>query len=136
MSATESHRTPSNRESDRVISGAAVEGWGRGSIGFNIGLSLLNLSIAVASGSLAVAAEMVHNLVDLMASVAVLLGLKVSRRRSRTFPYGLYKVARVVLKENLQGKGPEYVFANMGVEMIDTGAGTVSLALEALDQRA
>jgi divalent metal cation (Fe/Co/Zn/Cd) transporter len=36
------------------------------SIAVNIFLSLLNLTIAVASGSLAVAAEMVHNLVDLL----------------------------------------------------------------------
>ncbi len=42
------------------------------------------------------------------------------------------KVDRVVLKENLQGKGPEYVFADAGVEMILTEAETASLALEAL----
>ena len=52
--------------------------------------------IAAASGSLAVAAEMVHNLVDLVASVAVLAGVKISERESRAFPYGLYKVENVV----------------------------------------
>jgi len=66
------------------------------SIAINILLSLLNLTIAAASGSLAVAAEMVHNLVDLVASVAVLAGVKISERHSRTFPYGLYKVENVV----------------------------------------
>lgn len=66
------------------------------SIGINIFLTLLNLAISIASGSLAVAAEMVHNLVDLIASVAVLVGLKLSRRESRDFPYGLYKVENVV----------------------------------------
>ena len=66
------------------------------SIAINILLSLLNLAIAAASGSLAVAAEMVHNLVDLVASVAVLAGVKISERQSRTFPYGLYKVENVV----------------------------------------
>ena len=66
------------------------------SIGVNIFLSLLNLAIAAASGSLAVAAEMVHNLVDLIASVAVLAGVKISERESRAFPYGLYKVENVV----------------------------------------
>ena len=59
-------------------------------------LSLLNLAIAAASGSLAVAAEMIHNLVDLAASVAVLAGVKISARKSRDFPYGLYKVENVV----------------------------------------
>jgi len=66
------------------------------SIGINIALSLLNLAIAAASGSLAVAAEMIHNLVDLVASVAVLAGVKISERESRDFPYGLYKVENVV----------------------------------------
>jgi len=73
-----------------------VERTGWFSIGVNIFLTLLNLVIALASGSLAVAAEMVHNLVDLMASVAVLVGLKLSQRESRDFPYGLYKVENVV----------------------------------------
>jgi cation diffusion facilitator family transporter len=76
--------------------GAAIEVWGWGSIGINLALSLLNLAIAAASGSLAVTAEMVHNLVDLAASVAVLVGLKLSQRRSKSFPYGLYKVENVV----------------------------------------
>ena len=66
------------------------------SIAVNVFLSLLNLAIAAASGSLAVAAEMVHNLVDLVASVAVLAGVKISERESRAFPYGLYKVENVV----------------------------------------
>ena len=66
------------------------------SIALNILLSLLNLVIAAASGSLAVAAEMIHNLVDLLASVAVLVGINLSERKSRTFPYGLYKVENVV----------------------------------------
>jgi len=66
------------------------------SIAVNIVLSLLNLAIAAASGSLAVAAEMVHNLVDLVASVAVLAGVKISERESRAFPYGLYKIENVV----------------------------------------
>jgi cation diffusion facilitator family transporter len=66
------------------------------SIGVNVVLSLLNLAIAVASGSLAVTAEMVHNLVDLAGSAAVLAGVKISERKSRSFPYGLYKVENVV----------------------------------------
>jgi DNA-binding response OmpR family regulator len=66
------------------------------SIAVNIVLSLLNLAIAAASGSLAVAAEMVHNLVDLVASVAVLASVKISERESRAFPYGLYKIENVV----------------------------------------
>jgi cation diffusion facilitator family transporter len=74
----------------------ALESWGWASIAVSLLLTLINLIIATASGSLAVAAEMVHNLVDLAASVAVLAGLKISQRQSRAFPYGLYKVENVV----------------------------------------
>jgi cation diffusion facilitator family transporter len=74
----------------------ALERWGWASIGVNLLLTLINLVIATASGSLAVAAEMVHNLVDLAASVAVLAGLKIAQRQSKAFPYGLYKVENVV----------------------------------------
>jgi cation diffusion facilitator family transporter len=78
----------------RTAPSAAKVAWA--SIAINIFLSLLNLAITAASGSLAVAAEMVHNLVDLVASVAVLAGVKISERESRAFPYGLYKVENVV----------------------------------------
>ena len=43
-----------------------IERWGWYSIAVNVVLEAINLSIAVASGSLAVGAEMVHNLVDLL----------------------------------------------------------------------
>jgi cation diffusion facilitator family transporter len=80
--------------SPRSGSGAARVAWA--SIAVNVFLTLLNLAIAATSGSLAVAAEMVHNLVDLVASVAVLAGVKISERESRDFPYGLYKVENLV----------------------------------------
>jgi cation diffusion facilitator family transporter len=73
-----------------------LERWGWYSIGVNVALGLINLVIARASGSLAVEAEMVHNLVDLLTAVAVLIGLKLSTRKSGDFPYGLYKLENVV----------------------------------------
>jgi len=73
-----------------------LERWGWYSIAVNIILASINLIIAVASGSLAVRAEMVHNLVDLLTAVAVLIGLKLSTRKSRDFPYGLYKLENVI----------------------------------------
>ena len=76
--------------------GPVVERWGWMAIGVNIVLSILNLEIALASGSLAVTSEMVHNLVDLMAAVVLLIGLRISQRKSKSFPYGLYKVENVV----------------------------------------
>ncbi len=46
------------------------------------------------------------------------------------------KIDRIVLKEDLQGKGPEYVFADAGVETVLTETDTVELALEALGRQA
>ena len=96
MSTSESNPKPTGRVGGQEIYGVGVERWGWGSISVNLVLSLLNLGIAIASGSLAVTSEMVHNLVDLMASVVVLIGLRISQRRSKSFPYGLYKVENVV----------------------------------------
>ena len=73
-----------------------VTRWGWYSIAVNVSLAIINLVIASASGSLAVAAEMVHNVVDLLTAVAVLVGLKLSTRKSKRFPYGLYKLENVV----------------------------------------
>jgi cation diffusion facilitator family transporter len=73
-----------------------IERWGWYSIAVNVVLALINLAIATASGSLAVEAEMIHNLVDLLTAVAVLIGLKLSTRKSKAFPYGLYKLENVV----------------------------------------
>ncbi len=73
-----------------------LERWGWYSIMVNVALGLINLVIARASGSLAVEAEMVHNLVDLLTAVAVLIGLRLSTRKSKDFPYGLYKLENVV----------------------------------------
>lgn len=73
--------------------------WGWYSIAVNTVLALLHGLIAAASGSLAVAAELAHNVVDWLASAAVLIGLKLAMRKSQAFPYGLYKV------ENLAAAG-------------------------------
>jgi cation diffusion facilitator family transporter len=96
MSGSDSHQKPSDREWVKSVDRVVVERWGWGSIGVNVGMTLLNLGIAIASGSLAVAAEMLHNLVDLMSSVAVLFGLKISQKQSKSFPYGLYKVENMI----------------------------------------
>jgi cation diffusion facilitator family transporter len=90
--------TPTSHEQLRGhrIYGPVVVRWGWMSIGINILLSAINLEIALASGSLAVTSEMVHNLVDLLAAVVLLIGLKISQRKSKSFPYGLYKIENVV----------------------------------------
>ena len=80
-------------ERGRIVN---VERWGWYSIGVNVVLAAINAGIAFASGSLAVEAELVHNLVDFVTAVAVLIGLKLSTRKSRDFPYGLYKLENVI----------------------------------------
>lgn len=74
----------------------SIERWGWYSIAVNVVLGTLHALIAVASGSLAVAAELVHNVVDLLAAVAVLIGLKLAARKTTVFPYGMYKVENLV----------------------------------------
>jgi cation diffusion facilitator family transporter len=76
-----------------------VERWGWYSVGLNVLLAALHAIIATTSGSLAVAAELVHNVVDFAAAMAVLAGIKLASRKSRDFPYGLYKL------ENLAALG-------------------------------
>ncbi len=73
-----------------------IELWGWYSLAVNLLLVLLHGIIAAASGSLAVAAEWIHNLADLLAAAAVLFGLKLAARKSVFFPYGLYKVENLV----------------------------------------
>jgi len=55
-----------------------LERWGWYSVAVNIVLALLHGLIALLSGSLAVAAELIHNLVDLLTAVAVLIGLRLA----------------------------------------------------------
>lgn len=70
--------------------------WGWSSIAVNVLLAALHGGIALRSGSLAVAAELVHNVVDLLSAIAVLVGLELAMRKSKAFPYGLYKVENLV----------------------------------------
>ena len=43
-----------------------------------------------------VKAETAHNLLDLIASITVLIGVILSQRKTRNFPYGMYKVENLV----------------------------------------
>lgn len=73
-----------------------LENWGWCSIGVNVLLIAAHAAIAARSGSLAVAAELTHNAGDLLTAIAVLVGLKLAVRRTRSFPYGLHKVENLV----------------------------------------
>ena len=73
-----------------------LERWGWYSVLVNILLACLHGLIAWMSGSLAVFAELVHNLIDLLGAVAVLVGIRLAARKSRVFPYGLYTIESLV----------------------------------------
>ncbi len=66
------------------------------SVAMNIILFFLKYSLGVFSGSLALIADSIHSISDVIGSVAVFIGLKISKRKSKAFPYGLYKVENLI----------------------------------------
>lgn len=73
----------------------ATERMGIYSLAVNLFLAGLKAVLALLSGSLALAADAVHSSVDVIGSLVVLGGLVIARRKSKAFPYGLYKVENV-----------------------------------------
>jgi cation diffusion facilitator family transporter len=61
----------------------------------NVVLVLLKSGLAVLSGSAAVMAEAIHSFTDVIGSLTVLMGISISKRKSRSFPWGLYKVENI-----------------------------------------
>ena len=66
------------------------------SIIVNATLLILKGSAALLSGSISALAETIHSMIDLFASIIVFIGLKISKIKSKKFPYGLYKVENIV----------------------------------------
>jgi cation diffusion facilitator family transporter len=62
----------------------------------NISLVFAKLFLSAATGSLALRADAIHSLVDVFGSLALIMGLVISSKKSSSFPYGLYKVENVV----------------------------------------
>jgi len=62
------------------------------SIGVNVLLVTLKGGLAYLSGSVALVADAIHSATDVISSITVLAGIKISKRKSKHFPYGLYKV--------------------------------------------
>ena len=62
----------------------------------NLVLVGLKTILAILSGSLAIKADAIHSLSDVVSSAVILLGIKTSKRQIRSFPYGLYKVENLV----------------------------------------
>ena len=62
----------------------------------NLFLALLKGLLGMVSGSLAVIAGAVDSVSDALSSLAVYGGLKLSTRKTRTFPLGLYKIENLI----------------------------------------
>jgi len=62
----------------------------------NLGLVAAKLSLSFVTGSIALRADAIHSGVDIFGSLALIVGLVLANRKSRDFPYGLYKVENVV----------------------------------------
>ena len=66
------------------------------SIAVNLLLVGIKILLSILSGSLALVADAIHSSTDVISSATVLAGIKISKRTSRTFPFGLYKVENFV----------------------------------------
>jgi len=92
------------------------------SIIFNLLLVGIKAGLALLSGSIAVRADALHSLTDVLSSVFILIGIKISKRSSRAFPYGLYKV------ENLVALGTSVLIVFAGYEILkEVFSGQLSL---------
>jgi cation diffusion facilitator family transporter len=58
----------------------------------NILVTGLKYFLGVFSGSLALLADAVHSSADVVSSASIWAGIRISRRKTKRFPYGLYKV--------------------------------------------
>jgi cation diffusion facilitator family transporter len=67
-----------------------------GSMALNLGLVFLKYGLAVYTGSLALKADAVHSVADVISSASIWAGIKIAHRKTKFFPYGLYKVENLV----------------------------------------
>lgn len=84
------------------------------SIVVNVVLVAIKAAVAFFSGSLAVTADAIHSLSDVFSSAIIVVGIRISRRPARGFPYGLYKV------ENLVAMATSFLILFVGYEIIKT----------------
>jgi cation diffusion facilitator family transporter len=66
------------------------------SIGVNLILVGIKIALSLLSGSVALFADAIHSSTDVISSATVTAGIKISKRTSKNFPYGLYKVENFV----------------------------------------
>lgn len=107
------------------------------SILINLLLVGIKTTVVFISGSLAVTADAIHSLSDVVSSTVILLDIKISERPARGFPYGLFKLENLVamatsvmiVHHDQVGRGPGFVLGNAGVEILLTQETNVEKAL-------
>jgi cation diffusion facilitator family transporter len=83
--------TKGKTEDDRILIRVAVC-----SLLVNAGLVIIKVILSFVTGSLGLKADAVHSFIDIIGSGALILGLVISRRKSSSFPYGMYKAENIV----------------------------------------
>lgn len=78
----------------------------------NTVLTGIKLVLALQTGSLAIKADAIHSLSDVVSSLIIVAGITISQRSSQQFPYGLYKV------ENLVSLGTSLFIFFAGYEIV------------------
>lgn len=102
-------------------------------IGVNLLLFAIKYYFSNLSGSIALKADAFHSLSDVVASSTVLGGLIIAKRKTRSFPYGLYKVenlASVVVALAILYAGYEIAVEAMHggtIELQNVGAAIASV---------
>jgi cation diffusion facilitator family transporter len=62
----------------------------------NLGLTVMKTVLAFVSGSLAITASTIDSATDTFASLVLVIGLKLSTRKTSAFPLGLYKIENLL----------------------------------------
>ena len=73
-----------------------VEKVGGYSLLINLLLTAVKTVLSFYSGSIAIQASVIDSATDSIASMASWIGLKLSHRKTRQFPYGLYKIENMI----------------------------------------
>jgi divalent metal cation (Fe/Co/Zn/Cd) transporter/predicted Fe-Mo cluster-binding NifX family protein len=84
------------------------------SVAVNAVVTASKYFLGVFSGSLALLADAVHSSADVVSSASIWAGLRISRRKTKRFPYGLYKV------ENLAALGTSGIILFASYEILHT----------------
>lgn len=93
------------------------------SILVNVAILAIKYFSASVTGSIALRAEAYHTMADLVAVFSVFVGLKISKKSTRSFPYGLYKL------ENLMSVFLAFGILYTGYEIFMDIIGTVPVQI-------